>query len=225
MIIIFDLDDTLYEELTYVRSGISAVAAFLEPYLNISKDQINTELNLLLLSQRHHLFDRYLLEKGMSNKKMIQNCIRIYRNHSPSITLFSSAEACLMRLAKYPLYLVTDGNHLVQRKKATALGLDKYFRKCFYTYAYGHHRMKPSTYCFEKICQIEKTNPNSVFYIADNPHKDFVGIKTLGFQTIQVLSGPYQNDQVDERHQPHMKIASLDHLDVHFFENWNKVKL
>ena len=37
MIIVFDLDDTLYEEITYVRSGFKAVASYLSQTYKKSK--------------------------------------------------------------------------------------------------------------------------------------------------------------------------------------------
>jgi putative hydrolase of the HAD superfamily len=85
-------------------------------------------------------------------------------------------------------------------------------RRCFFTFAHGLHRRKPSPYCFEKICQMERVPPSSVVYIADNPHKDFVGIKPLGFQTIRVLTGPYRFDQVDEPYEAHLTIPNLQAL-------------
>ncbi len=44
MIIVFDLDDTLYEELSFVRSGFRTVADFLSPILEMHRDQIYTAL-------------------------------------------------------------------------------------------------------------------------------------------------------------------------------------
>jgi putative hydrolase of the HAD superfamily len=212
MVIIFDLDDTLYEELSFVRSGFRAVADYLHPFINLSTKQIVDALNAELKVQREEVFDRFLLKQGIKNQKMIKCCVSVYRGHEPSLNLFPEARACLARLHDYPLYIVTDGNQLVQRKKFLALGLDLLVRRCFFTYAHGLHRRKPSPYCFEKICQIEQVSPSSVVYIADNPHKDFVGIKPLGFQTIRVLTGPYRKDQVSESYDAHLTIPNLQAL-------------
>lgn len=213
MVIIFDLDDTLYEELSFVRSGFKAVADYLSPILNLSKEQIAVLLMDELHIQRDHVFDRLLEKRGVPGRKIIQNCLRVYRGHEPSIELFPEARACLLLLHDYPLYIVTDGNKLVQRKKYLALGLPFLVKRCFFTYAHGLHRSKPSPYCFEKICSLEKAAPSTVVYVADNPHKDFVGIKPLGFITIRVMKGPYRNDQVAEAFDADLKIPHLGALD------------
>ncbi len=213
MVIVFDLDDTLYEELSFVRSGFQVVADYLSPILKMNRDQISEALNAELLLQRTHVFDRFLLKQGIKNQQLIKHCLSVYRGHEPYLTLFPEAQLCLERLKHYPLYIVTDGNHLVQRKKILALGLDRMVKRCFFTYAHGLHRRKPSPYCFEKICQLEHVSPASVVYIADNPHKDFIGIKPLGFQTIRVLTGPYRNDKVEEAYDAHLKIPNLQMLD------------
>lgn len=212
MIIVFDLDDTLYEELSFVRSGMCDVADYLSPILGLKPSQIYGELMNELHAQRDKVFDRILLKHHKSSQKLIKNCVSVYRSHEPSLNLFPEARACLARLQEHPLYIVTDGNQIVQRKKFHALGLDLLVKRCFFTYAHGLHRSKPSPYCFEKICELENVNPSSVVYIADNPHKDFVGIKLLGFQTIRVLTGAYAADKVESTHEAHLTIPNLQSL-------------
>lgn len=218
MVIVFDLDDTLYEELAFVRSGYRAVADYLSPILKIGADEIYEGLIAELQSGRTGAFDRYLHKQGIYGKQWIKKCLAVYRGHKPSLTLFPEAIDCLNRLHDHLLYVVTDGNHLVQRKKYLALGLEFYVRRCFFTYAHGLHRSKPSPYCFEKICQLEKVPPASVVYVADNPHKDFVGIKPLGFKTIRVLTGPYRNDVVEEAYEAQFKIPDLKALTGQFLK-------
>lgn len=213
MVIVFDLDDTLYEELSFVRSGFRAVADYLSPLIDLTREEIFQSLMAELQVQREKIFDRFLLKQGIKSQKMVKACVSVYRGHEPSLSLFPEASACLARLYKYPIYIVTDGNKMVQRKKFLALGLDLLVRRCFFTYAHGLHRRKPSPYCFEKICEIECVPPASVIYIADNPHKDFVGIKPLGFKTIRVLTGPYRQDEVEEAYDAHLAIPNLKALD------------
>lgn len=224
MVIVFDLDDTLYEELSFVRSGFDAVADYLVPILNLPKNEMIKGLQAELRIQREQVFDRFLLKRGIKSQRLVQCCVRVYRSHEPSLTLFPEATACLARLNQYPIYIVTDGNHLVQRKKVLALKLDKWVRYCFYTHAHGLDHRKPSPYCFEKICHLEQVSPSSVVYIADNPHKDFIGIKPLGFQTIRVLTGPYRHDKVSKVYDADFTILNLDKLNASFIQELLGVK-
>ncbi|CUI16638.1 hypothetical protein PNK_1015 [Candidatus Protochlamydia naegleriophila] len=213
MVIVFDLDDTLYEELTFVFSGFKAVSIDLSPLIGIHSELIYEGLKKELEIKREKVFDRFLQKVGKYRQELVKRALSVYRSHSPTIHLYPTAEACLKRLQQHPLYIVTDGNKLVQKSKFLALKLAPFVKRCFFTYAHGLHRSKPSPYCFEKICRLEKVSPSRVVYIADNPNKDFVGIKPLGFQTIRVLTGPYSNVFIDEAHEAEVQIHSLNELD------------
>lgn len=207
--IVFDLDDTLYPEIEFVYSGFQAVALFLEPILNRSCTEILNGLKQELAVKRAFVFNRYLEKCGFKNKHLVEQCLSIYRKHDASINLYPEADDCLRRLQAYPLYIVTDGNKRVQKQKFIALGLEERVRKCLCTYAYGTKYTKPSPYCFFKIAAMEKVSPAEIVYIADNPYKDFVGIKPEGFRTIQVLKGPYQKTIIPQPFKADLQVDSL----------------
>ena len=212
MVLVFDLDDTLFDGMMYVYSGMHAVSLFLEKVLGLDQRVIYTELITELKKERNLVFDRFLHKRGIYSKRLVKECLSVYRTHDPGIKLISGAKQCLKALKNFPLYIVTDGNQRVQRKKFLALGLDSVIKKCLCTYAYGLKHSKPSTYCFEKICREEKVKPNQVIYIGDNPLKDFVGIKSLGFHTVRVLTGPYKLLKVEPNYDAEKTILSLNEL-------------
>lgn len=217
MILVFDLDDTLYDELTYVKSGFMAVAEYLSKKYSVPEE---TAYNIMTkkLEQygRGQIFDYALKELGFYSKSNVKRCISVYRSHKPNISLFKEAQDCLMRFQGYPIYIVTDGNKLVQKNKLIALGVYNKVKHCFITHCYGIKNAKPSPYCFFKICSKEKVSPNKVFYIGDNPNKDFVGIKPWGFRTIRVLTGQYKNINVPSEFEAENKISSLTELTVEY---------
>jgi putative hydrolase of the HAD superfamily len=135
--------------------------------------------------------------------------VSVYRGHKPDISLYQEAADCLDRIVSVPVYVVTDGHKTVQRSKLQALGLYDRVKFCFITYRYGIKNSKPSPYCFLKICAREKTTPDKVVYVGDNPHKDFVGIKPYGFKTIRVLTGQYSEVQESSEFEAHIKVSSL----------------
>ena len=85
-------------------------------------------------------------------------------------------------------------------------------KKCYLTSNYGLNNAKPSPYCFLKICNLENVRPNEVVYVGDDPNKDFVGIKPLGFKTIRVLKGRYSNLRKTKKYQSNIVINSLREL-------------
>jgi putative hydrolase of the HAD superfamily len=218
MILVFDLDDTLYDETTYVKSGFKAVAEYLSKEFNLSAKKITEELLEELKNGRGSIFDAVLKKYNIYSKRLVKKCIVTYRFHTPNISLSANGKKCLERFKNYPIYIVTDGNKIVQYKKIKALGVDKKVKHYYITHRYGVHNAKPSPYCFQKICEKEKITANQVVYIADNVSKDFVGIKPLGFKTIQVLTGQYTNIKRPREYQAELKINSLDELTESFIK-------
>ncbi len=213
MVITFDLDDTLYDELTYVRSGFRAVASYLAQTYHLDADAVFTVAWRVLEEKgRGAVFNETLARYGLLSQRRVAQCLTVYRNHTPDIHLFPEAERALNRFADQPLYLVTDGNKLVQFRKIQALGIAGRFRRLFITRRFGIHREKPSTYCFERIAQLERVPFSQIFYIGDNPRKDFVGIKPLGCPTVRVRSGQYQHLDYGPDHEAGLVVDSLDDL-------------
>lgn len=219
MVVVFDLDDTLYRELDFVFSGFRAVAEDIAPLMNIASGQILHELQEEFAKQRQHVFDRFLQRHGLLTKQRVMYCVSVYRSHAPTISLYPEAKACLERLKAHPIYVLTDGNQRVQRNKFQALGLGPMAKKCICTYSYGLKYQKPSPYCFLKICAWEKVTPSQMVYIADNPYKDFVGIKPLGFQTIRLLQGPYKKVVVPKDFNAKYLVENLNEIEENLLLN------
>ena len=215
MILIFDLDDTLYTEIDYVRSGFLAVSQYLQSYCDLDQNYCYMRMNQILLeSGRGHVFDKLLSECGLDKKSLIRKCLSVYRCHDPKISLNDDAKK-LLPILKGPNFLVTDGNRLVQKKKIEALQVKNYFEKIYITHRYGLHRAKPSTYCFDLIRRSVDCNWRDMVYVGDNPSKDFVNIKTLGIKTIRVLTGEYATMKAKKSFDAEIHISRLSDLTKH----------
>jgi putative hydrolase of the HAD superfamily len=214
LILVFDMDDTLYDELTYVGSGFAAVARFLEQEELINFSEAYAFMQTRLADGRGRIFDDLLLHFSCYSRHNVRRCLSAYRLHKPAIRLYPEAESCLARFKDYPKYIVTDGNKVVQYNKLVSLGLPQLVKRCLITHRFGVRHAKPSPYCFMKICEWEKVDPIQVIYVADNPHKDFVGIKPLGFRTIRVLTGQHRNVKLSEEYEAKQSITSLTDLDM-----------
>ena len=216
MIIVFDLDDTLYDEFTYVKSGFKAVANHLSKNYKIEKSKNIYRQFIQLLKQqgRGKVFDSFLDMHNLSKKRIVKKCLAVYRLHNPKIHLSVSGLSCLDRLKDYPKFLVTDGNKIVQTKKIKSLKIEKYFRNIIVTHNYGLKHAKPSPYCFHKILQWENANPQELVYIGDNPKKDFVNLKKDGFKTVRVMTGQYKDVKTQLEYEADYQINSLDELSI-----------
>ncbi|PCJ50633.1 MAG: haloacid dehalogenase [Gammaproteobacteria bacterium] len=211
-VIVFDLDDTLYSELDYVRSGLEQVAFSLTEEFCIPKQTLYKLLLKSLEISRSEIFNRVLKEIGFFNQANLKRCIQLYRQHEPQIYLYSSTLEAIKKLAEsYSIYIVTDGHKLVQERKLRALKLydSSFIQKAFITHRYGLNNAKPSPYCFNLICKAEKVSPENVVYIADNAKKDFIGIKPLGFKTIRVNIGQHKHACYSIEHEAELVVKDL----------------
>ncbi|ACS81683.1 HAD family hydrolase [Maridesulfovibrio salexigens] len=210
MILIFDLDDTLYDEMSFVTSGLHAVAKHGETAFGLNAEQSYLDLIKILNEQgRGRVFNLWLDSHGIMSKGRVSECIKIYRHHKPKLTLFPQAQALL---SKYhgvtPLYLVTDGHKVVQHNKVKALGLESKFKRIFITHRFGIKNAKPSTYCFELIRRSEGCDWSDMIYVGDNPSKDFVNLNKVGMLTVRVLTGGHRH--VEAKHGYDAKIVIKD---------------
>lgn len=212
MVIVFDLDETLFNEMDFILGGFRAVADHLSIQFSLNAERIFLELESELKISRSGVFDRFLKKHNLFRPSLIRECVSLYRYHKPHLSLFPEAAQCLERFKNVTKYVVTDGNQRVQRSKFYALNLQTIIKKCICTYAYGIKYQKPSPYVFLKICEWERVDPQEVVYIADNPTKDFIGLKPLGFRTIRVLTGAFRTMQADSSHEAEIVIDNLNDL-------------
>ena len=194
MIIVFDLDDTLYAERTYVESGFRSVAEFAAARFGWdAEDGAMQMLDIMDREGRGAVFDGWLAAHGKRSRALIRECISVYRHHRPLIELYPQTLALLPRLAGHQLYVVTDGNKIVQSMKADTLGLNRFFKHVYITHRYGTKNAKPATHCFDLIRKRESADWRQIVYVGDNPAKDFVGLNPLGAHTVRVLTGNWQS--------------------------------
>ncbi|MBN2316932.1 MAG: HAD family hydrolase [Sedimentisphaerales bacterium] len=189
--VIFDLDDTLYDEIDYCKSGFFAVSEFLAGLPGApSADRIFAAFwDQFAAGNRPKVFNSALDTLKMDyNEERIQELVGIYRNHIPKITLPANSRDVLTELeVKYTLALHTDGFLPAQQLKVQTLGVEKFFRIIIYTERLGRECWKPSPAGFEKIIKDLSEVPARMVYVGDNEKKDFIAPNRLGFSTVQLI--------------------------------------
>ncbi len=189
--VVFDLDDTLYPEIDYCRSGFRVVAEILSIQADRSSEEIYQALwHEFEQGNRQRTFNVVLEQLQLdSSEKAIKTLIRTYRNHIPELTLPKSSHKVLTQLKnQYPLGLLTDGFLPAQRLKVRALKIGRFFKSIVYTEQLGREFWKPSPAGFQRLVDSLETPAEELVYVGDNPAKDFIAPNQLGFTTIQVIN-------------------------------------
>jgi putative hydrolase of the HAD superfamily len=186
-VVVLDIDDTLYLERDYVRSGLCAVSEWATAELGLSGvfDQAWSEFER---GRRGDIFDRALrLLRHAPDDDLVARMVAIYRQHEPAIALVEDARRFLAGdRARRDIAVVSDGPLESQRAKARALGLDRWADPIILTAAYGKEYCKPSPLAFRFIQDRFGLDARACWYVADNPAKDFGGPRSLGWHTVRI---------------------------------------
>ncbi|GHV31719.1 haloacid dehalogenase [Synergistales bacterium] len=203
--VIFDLDDTLYPELGYIKSGFRAAAEYL------GKGNIFDELMYLFGEDRLNVFDRLIEKKGL--KVTAQELHSVYVAHTPEIELFPDVKDCLENLKSkhIKLGIITDGRPIQQNNKVNALSIRQYFDTLVITDELGIEFRKPHRRAFDIVSELVGAAFDEMCYIGDNPRKDFAVKAEIPIHTVQIIrNGLYGKAEYLNAILPDKKIGTLE---------------
>ena len=208
-VVVFDLDDTLYNELDYLKSAYKSIAFFLEP-----------EDWKLLYSKMFSLYRSNLnVFEFLANayNTEIGPLIEMYRNHYPDIQLFDGVldvfEAIKSRNGK--IAIITDGRSYTQRAKLKSLGVLNYIDSIIISEEIGSE--KPYMENFKAI--ENSLSGNVYYYIADNLKKDFITPNLLGWISVALI------DNGKNIHSESYNYWNAQHLPQEFVLNFKEFKI
>jgi putative hydrolase of the HAD superfamily len=175
--IVFDLDDTIYKEIDFVKSAFKEIAALFPE--SQKEDRVKSMFDDF--KNGADVFSKILKEfpDSLKNKS---DLIEIYRLHRPCINFFGNADLFINHLIekKIPFGIITDGRSVTQRNKIAALGLENLHSGLIISDEFGSE--KPD---IKNFLYFEEKFPGCDFtYIADNTKKDFVSPEKLGWQMV-----------------------------------------
>jgi putative hydrolase of the HAD superfamily len=181
---IFDLDDTLYPERQYNLSGLRVVAELVQQREGKSGAYAIC-VGLYETGDRSRILDE--LVRRLELRTPVVELVQAYRDHQPHLTLFNDASKALDLLGgRNPLGLITDGYAHVQRLKVQGLGIADRFLSTVFSDDYGRRAWKPSLVPYQETMRRLNGLADHFVYVGDNPAKDFISARALGWYTVQV---------------------------------------
>ena len=179
--VIIDLDDTLYSEKEYVKSGYQKVAKVLPQVSNVEKNLWE------LFESKKPAIDELLTQENIQSEKIKQECLLAYRQQVPEIHLYEGVMEMLIELRGKGLKLgiITDGRPEGQRAKIQALGLESFVDHIIKTDELGGPVFrKPNMTAFQIMKEKMNVLYDEMCYIGDNIKKDFIAPEKLGIRSI-----------------------------------------
>lgn len=187
--VVFDLDNTLYDEKLYIEYALKNVAkTFCQHiYRNRSINELevfNYIINDWVENGEKELFqrllDRYKIE---INKTNIQQLVLAYRSCKAQLVPFSEVNDLLPKLKNkgFKLGIITNGGKDTQRNKINLLGISKLFDAIIITGEwFPKKHWKPNKLPFNLCFEILQIKPNECMYVGDQFDNDIVGAYNAG---------------------------------------------
>ncbi|CAM3829876.1 HAD family hydrolase [Arcobacter cloacae] len=205
--VLFDLDNTLYDEDEYFKKVFKLFA--LKNEINYSKIlEIFDDNNFRIRNK--DLFSEVLKEINFYTEDRQNELFELYKSIDCSLKLYDDAINILgyLRRLNIKVVVITNGVVEVQRNKVKSLSLDKYVDFIVYAREKGIEYEKPHSYSFEKALELVNSKNNEVIYIGDHPYTDIVGAEKLKIKTLRFLNGYASNIVYDSK----LNIKSLIEL-------------
>lgn len=190
--LLIDLDDTLYDEASYVRSGMAAVAREIAGLCGAPVPEVETlMLGELARNGRGKVFDATLERLGGTPQPdLVKGLVEAYRDHRPAITLWPGVRETLADLAAdHRLAIVTDGLGLMQRRKVEALGVEALVETVVYCWELGWPKPDPRPYL--KAMEHLGGTPDQTLVVGDNPGHDMAAAQAAGLKSLRVRTGRF----------------------------------
>ena len=218
-VVCFDLDDTLYKEIDFLKSGYRKVAELVDKRYHISANEVYYNL-LTWYSHGENAFERLNETYGLDNP--ISDYLNVYRFHQPNILLSDEVRAALIELKRAGILMgiISDGREETQRNKIEALGLSKWICADLIIINEERQYFKPNHWSFDRMmlnCFEKNVDTDTVFYyVGDNTEKDFIAPNELGWVTVCLLDDGRnihkQSFDIEEVKQPKYEISVIKEL-------------
>jgi putative hydrolase of the HAD superfamily len=189
--VLFDLDDTLYPQSSWLAGALTAVA---DAGTTFGADRAALLRSLRSVaaqgSDRGRVIDRALARCGYAHIP-VPPLIDAFRMHAPrSLRCYPGVAAALARLREHvSIGIVTDGDVAIQQSKLRALRVDA--DVVVFSDAHGRNHRKPDAVPFCHALAALGVGPREAIFIGDRPDKDIVGAMRLGMRAIRVRTGEY----------------------------------
>ena len=218
-VVVFDLDDTLYNEVDFLISAYKEISIKIAFKINVSNEIVYKDM-LEYFYAKKNVFEDILLKYNSHLK--VPELLNVYRNHKPQINLSEDKIEVLnfFKSKHVSLGLLTDGRSVQQRNKIEALNFNQWFTEIVISEEFGSE--KPNINNFKHF--EDMFGSGNYFYIGDNIKKDFVAPNKLNWTTICLkdkgLNIHKQNTRIlDDIYLPKHTISSFKSmLDIIIFD-------
>lgn len=209
-VVVFDLDDTLYKEVDFLKSGYRYIAC------RLAVDGVYEALWNTYQKGEGDPFGTVIRDFGITDYGK-EDLLNWYRYHLPEIALSDDVKRALRELKDRGdvLGIISDGRRETQMNKVKALGLLAFVEAENIVINDVAERFKPDERSFRGF--MERYGQDCDFvYVGDNTAKDFVAPNVLGWTTVCLLDDGRnvhrQRFDLEESFLPKYRVKKLGNI-------------
>lgn len=199
--VLFDLDDTLYDQRQWLDGAWHAVASRAAAW-GIDPAGLERALRAVAEagSDRGGIIDQALTLVG-AGAVPAEPLVAAFRSYEPAhLDPYPGVPDALVRLSRrVPIGLVSDGEPAGQRAKLAATGLADLFATAVFSDEHGRAHRKPDPLPFRLAAKGLGVEPSRVVFVGDRPEKDVAGPVGVGMRAIRVRTGEWRVEPDDPR--------------------------
>lgn len=187
-VVVFDLDNTLYDEKKYLFSVYKEIGKYVSKKTKGCAEKYSDFLiNEFNMCGRSKLFNKFLIYFDLTEIIYLEDLLNILRNHVVPLFMFNKVNELINFLIDNDIgiYILTNGNIEQQKNKIKNLHIQIKFPNIKIVYA-NAYEPKPSPYCLNKIRLECCVDCNAILMIGDS-NVDFLAAQkaNIDFYNIQ----------------------------------------
>jgi len=210
-VFVFDLDDTLYCEIDFLKSAYRSIAQRIAP----EQDLELYEEMMKIYNGGENTF-KYVIEKYPEKKYTLDILIEYYRNHNPQISLKDGVMDLLKRVRALggKIGILTNGRGITQRNKINSLGISELIDEILISEEFGNS--KPDEMVYRHFQN--KFSGGEFYYFGDNPKIDFIAPKKLKWFCVGVRDAAnvhkFNFSDFSPEYLPHLFIKKFSEIEI-----------
>lgn len=190
--LIFDLDNTLYNEDLYF---LEIFRVFSEKY-DLDFEKIRSIFTHDFRLKSKDIFTDILKSIDFYHDQLQEELFYLYNTINIHLPLYDDAKEILKFSWENGLKtaIVTNGVLNAQKNKIRCLGIEKFVDFIVYAREFGRDFEKPHKKAYEKCLHELGLNSHSVLFIGDDPLTDISGASKCGIRTVFIRRGHFKNE-------------------------------
>ncbi|MDP3722489.1 MAG: HAD family hydrolase [Candidatus Omnitrophota bacterium] len=214
--VLFDLDNTLYDERDYFLLAFERIARHLAPLCRRDSSQLDGWMTAAFdkKGSQYPKFFKFVLEElGVYSPTLDEEVLDLYKTVAGGLTLYPDADEVLTWLrGRVKLALVTNGIAEAQANKVALLGIQPRFDHICYARAFGKEYEKPNTLPFVKTLSALEVPADRAVYVGDDPRTDISGAKRAGMVAIRIRRAAAPQPQSPDTWRADVELDTLQGL-------------